>query len=191
MGLYVHSLGEVPTGARRSFLLDYGWEGSLGEAVRANLPRMADIASRSNAVVIHGPRGMHFEDEVLSWHHINGQDAEDILPAILVTTRHPRTFRESFGATILKAPTEDALLLIPLKKTCKTADQVVEVVERIFKDIQDRKVLTQFSVAREMRKDTGRVLANAVILQPNLHGIGFDVKKFFRARSDKGSSTQG
>lgn len=116
---------------------------------------------------------MHFEDEVLSWHHINGQDADDILPAILVTTRHPRTFRESFGATVLIAPTEDALLLIPLKKICKTADQVVEVVEKIFKDIQGRKVLTQFSVAKEIHKSTGRALADAVILQPNVHGIGF------------------
>ena len=52
MGLYVHSLGEMPTEAKRAYyvyLLDYGWEESLGEAVRANLPRMADMASRSNA----------------------------------------------------------------------------------------------------------------------------------------------
>src|ERR1700678_3505460 len=99
MGLYVHSLGEIPTGTERAYyvyLLDYGWEESLGNAVRANLPKMADLASRSNAVVIHGPRGVHFEDEVLSWHRVNGQDAKDILPAILVSTRHPSTFRESF-----------------------------------------------------------------------------------------------
>jgi len=58
MGLYVHSLAEIPTGAERSYylyLLDYGWEEPLGEAVRANLPRMAELASRSDAVVIHGP----------------------------------------------------------------------------------------------------------------------------------------
>src|ERR1039457_3514542 len=75
MGLYVHSIGELPTEAYRSYyvyLLDYGWDETFGEAVRSNLPRMADAASRSDAVVIHGPRGMHFEDEVLSWHDING-----------------------------------------------------------------------------------------------------------------------
>jgi hypothetical protein len=97
--LYVHSLGEIPQSAERAYyiyLLDYGWEEDLAGAVRANLPKMADLASRSNAVVIHGPRGVHFEDEVLSWHHVNGQDAKDILPALLVTTRHPSTFRESF-----------------------------------------------------------------------------------------------
>src|SRR5215510_7325511 len=60
MGLYVHSLGEVPNGAERAYyvyLLDYGWEEPLRSAVRANLPRMADLASRSDAVVIYGPRG--------------------------------------------------------------------------------------------------------------------------------------
>jgi hypothetical protein len=82
MGLYVHSLGEIPTGTERAYyvyLLDYGWEESLGNAVRANLQKMADIASRSNAVVIHGPRGVHFEDEVLSCYRVNGQDAKDII----------------------------------------------------------------------------------------------------------------
>lgn len=86
MGLYVHSLGEIPNGAERAYyvyLMDYGWEEPLGSAVRANLPRTADLASRTDAVVIHGPRGVHFEDEVLSWHRVNGQDAENILPAIL------------------------------------------------------------------------------------------------------------
>jgi hypothetical protein len=50
MGLYVHSLGEIPAGTERAhyvYLLDYGWEESLGNAVRANLPKMADLASRS------------------------------------------------------------------------------------------------------------------------------------------------
>jgi hypothetical protein len=43
MGLHVHSLGEKPSGAERAYyvyLLDYGWEEALGNAVRANLPRI-------------------------------------------------------------------------------------------------------------------------------------------------------
>jgi hypothetical protein len=74
MGLYVHSIGSCPgrrTGHIYVELLDYGWDETF-EAVRSNLPRMADAASRSDAVVIRGPRGMHFEDEVVSWHDING-----------------------------------------------------------------------------------------------------------------------
>ena len=49
MGLYVHSIGELPAEAYRSYyvyLLDYGWDETFGDAVRKNLPRMADAASR-------------------------------------------------------------------------------------------------------------------------------------------------
>jgi hypothetical protein len=45
VGLYFHSLGEIPNGAERAYyvyLLDYGWEEPLGEAVRVNLSGMAD-----------------------------------------------------------------------------------------------------------------------------------------------------
>jgi hypothetical protein len=74
---------------------------------------MADLASRSDAVVIHGPRGVHFEDEVLSWHRVNGQDDAGILPAILITTRHPSTFRESFSMLRSDPKNRDALLFLP------------------------------------------------------------------------------
>lgn len=104
------------------YLLDHGWDEPLSSAVRANLPRMSDLASRSDAVVIHGPRRMHFEDEVLSWHRVNGQDAKDILPAILITTRHPSTFRESFSMLRSDPKNRDALLLLPLRKICKSAE---------------------------------------------------------------------
>src|SRR5260370_29796619 len=155
IGLYVHSLGEIPTGAERAYyvyLLDYGWEESLGNAVRANLPRMADMASRSKAVVIHGPRGVHFEDEVLSWHRVNGQDAKNILPALLITTRHPSTFHESFETEKSKKERRDALLLIPLRKVCKSAEDVVELIQRVFEDIKDKKQLSKFRAEKRMRR---------------------------------------
>jgi len=182
MGLYVHSLGEIPTGAERAYyvyLLDYGWEEALGNAVRANLPRMADLASRSDAVVVHGPRGVHFEDEVLSWHHVNGQDAKDILPAILITTRHPSTFREFFDTKKSKEESRDALLLVPLRKVCKSSDDVVELIQRVFEDIKGQKRLSEFRAAKRMRRGVAGALVDAVILQPNVGGIGFDLKKFF------------
>jgi hypothetical protein len=181
MGLYVHSLGEIPTGAERAYyiyLLDYGWEEALGNSVRANLTRMADLASRSNAVVIHGPRGLHFEDEVLSWHHVNGQDSKNILPAILITTRHPSTFRESFGAGLSTKESRDALLLIPLRKICKSSEDVVDLIQRVFEDIKSKKRLSDFGAAKRMRRGISRALVDAVILQPKFGGIGFDVKKF-------------
>src|SRR5882724_6603759 len=127
MGLTIHSLNELPQGVERGFyvyLLDYGWHEPLTEALRNNFTKMSDLASRNNAVVLRGT-GVHFEDEVLSWHHINGQDAQDILPAILVTTRHPRQF---YDANLRKNDTyditADKLLLIPLRSICKSATDV-------------------------------------------------------------------
>lgn len=182
MGLYVHSLGEIPNGAERAYyvyLLDYGWEEPLGSAVRANLPRMADLASRSDAVVIHGPRGMHFEDEVLSWHRVNGQDADNILPAILITTRHPSTFRESFSMLRTDPENRDALLLLPLRKVCNSSEDVADVIRRVFEDIKGKKRLSKFEAAKQMRRGVAGALVDAVILQPKLGGIGFDLKKLF------------
>lgn len=185
MGLYVHSIGEIPTGAERAYyvyLLDYGWEESLGNAVRANLPRMAEMASRNDAVVVHGPRGLHFEDEVLSWHQVNGQDAKDILPAILITTRHPSTFRESFEMKRSRMKGRDALLLIPLRKVCKSAEDVAELIHRIFEDIREKKQLSKFHAAKRMKRGVAGALVDAVILQPKVGGIGFDLKKLFGDR---------
>jgi len=161
------------------YLLDYGWEEALGNVVRANLPRMADMASRSNAVVIHGPRGVHFEDEVLSWHRVNGKDAKDILPAFLITTRHPSTFRESFEGKKSRKGSNDALLLIPLRKVCKSSEEVVELIQKVFEDIKSMKRLSEFRAAKRMRHGVAGALVDAVILQPKVGGIGFDLKKFF------------
>jgi hypothetical protein len=181
MGLYVHSLGEVPSGATRKYyvyLLDYGWDEPLGEAVRKNISHMADRASRSNAAVIHGPRGIHFADEVLSWHHINGQPAEKILPALLITTRHPKTIRGSFQEGSGKKA-DDALLLIPLKKACKNATEVVTLIDQVFTDIKDEKRLKHFAVAKQMRRGVKNAIVNAAILQPKIGGFGIDLRKFF------------
>jgi hypothetical protein len=182
MGLYVHALGELPGEVFRSYyvyLLDYGWDESFGEAVRRNLQRMSEAASRADAVVIHGPRGVHFEDEVLSWHHINGAPADDILPALLVTTRHPQTFRELYGPGRFQAPT-DAMLLVPLRKTCKAPDDVVTLIDRLFKDIAAKKRLDQFHVAAEMRRGVGTAIVDALVVQPKVAGVGIDLAKLAR-----------
>ena len=92
MGLWVQSLNNIPIEAHREYyiyLLDYGWHEQLGQALMDNYEKMASLAADNNAVVIRGTHRVHFEDEVFSWHHINGEDAEKLLPAILITNRHP------------------------------------------------------------------------------------------------------
>lgn len=184
MGLYVHSLDNIPESARRDYfiyLLDYGWDEPLGEALIKNYPKMAAISSENNAVVIKGTSA-HFQDEVFSWHHINGENAENILPAILITNRHPIKFRDfSFDKQHAGDIEEDLkLILIPLRKCCKDTTDVIALIHKIFSDIQQQKDLDDFRIRREMKKGIGRALADALILEPNFAGIGFNFKQFFQ-----------
>jgi len=74
VGLKIHSLGELPAEASREYyvyLLAYGWEEPLSRALRDNFDRMAEAASRNDAAMLLGA-GNKLNDEVLSWHGVNG-----------------------------------------------------------------------------------------------------------------------
>lgn len=178
MGLKIHSLVELPANAERKYyiyLLDYGWNEPLGNALRDNFDKMAELSSKNNAVVLQGTRGEEFSDEVLSWHSVNGQSGEDILPAILITTRHPRNFRDERGLNETRSNwSSDRLVLIPLKKVCKSSTDVVELIERLFRDIGAQKQLSGFQVARELSRGKHRAVVDALILEPNFMGIGIN-----------------
>ena len=138
MGLYIQSLENIPLESKRDYfiyLLDYGWDEPLGEALMKNYEKMAALAAENKAVVIRGTRRVHFEDEVFSWHNINGENAEETLPAILITNRHPAKFRENFSASHGSIEADLKLVLIPLKKFCKTTTEVVSLVEKLFNDV--------------------------------------------------------
>ena len=97
-----------------------------------------------------------------------------------MTTRHPRTFREVFGPGARFLAPADALLLIPLRKTCKTPDDVVTLIDRLFRDVAGKKELSDFAVAKEMRRGAGSAIVDALIVQPKLGGIGIDLAKLGR-----------
>jgi hypothetical protein len=178
MGLMIHSLAEYPLEVERSYyvyLLDYGWHEPLADAIYQNFGKLADLASRRGAVVMRGIVAAHFADEVLSWHHVNGQPAEEILPAILLTTTHPQRFRTQASGT--SHSLDDKLLLIPLRTACKNTSDVVTLVEKIFTDIREKKGLPDFAVAQELRKGKSGALVDALILQPRFAGVGVDLKK--------------
>lgn len=189
MGLHVQSLSNLPLTSERDYyiyLLDYGWHEPLGEALMDNFDKMAAIASENNAVVIRGTKRVHFEDEVLSWHNVNGENPEEILPAILITNRHPAHFKDSPNRAARQRIEDDLkMILIPLKKTCKTTSDVVALVEKLFSDIIQKKDLSDFRIQKELKRGVGSALADALILEPNWNGIGFDFKKFFSYLSNK------
>ena len=97
MGLIVQSLENIPKDARRNYfiyLLDYGWYEPINKALRDNFDNMVQLASKTKAVVIKGTDLGDFQNEVLSWHHINNKDSGNSLPALLITNAHPAYFRE-------------------------------------------------------------------------------------------------
>lgn len=182
MGLHVHNLGNLPVESGRDYfvyMLDYGWHEPLSEAIRANFTTMARLASQTQSVVIAGVEAVHFENEVFSWHGINGEPGDDVLPALMITTMHPKYFRENGDRWRENKEIDDKLLLIPLKKCCKTTSDVVSLIHRIFSDIRDKKELSDFSVVKEIKKGRFKAMADALILQPNLQGIGIDLRKVF------------
>lgn len=188
MGLWIQSLENIPLEAKRDYfiyLLDYGWTEPLGEALMNNYEKMASIAAEHRAVVIRGTHRVHFEDQVLSWHHINGEEAEDLLPAVLITNRHPYQFRENFGNKQKRIEENLKLIIIPLKKYCKTTTEVVSMIEKIFVDVKEKKDLTDFRINREMRKGLGHALVDGLVLEPNIAGVGFNFNKlieYFRSK---------
>jgi len=180
MGLHIKSLKNIPENVHRNYfiyLLDYGWHEPLGEALKSNFDKMANIAAENKAVVIVGT-DVHFEDEVFSWHSINGENANELLPAILITNRHPSKFKESFRSDKSLLIEQDLkMILIPLRKFCNNTTEVVGLIDKIFRDIQSQKDLKDFAVEREMKKGIGNAIADGIILQPNISGIGYNFKE--------------
>ncbi len=72
------------------------------------------------------------------------------------------------------------MLLIPLRETCKTTADVATLIDRLFADIRDRKELTKFQVADELKSGEGSALVDALILRPAFSGVGVDLKEFFK-----------
>lgn len=181
MGLYIHSLEHIPTSASRDYfvyLLDYDWHEPLGQALRDNYEHMSAIAAKNNAVVIRGTEE-HFSNEVLSWHQVNGENSRDLLPAILIANKHPIHFRDKKNSQAIKSDPNLKMILIPLKKSCKTTTDVVSLIHTIFEDIKSEKDLDGFSIARELKPGMGRALVDSLILEPNISGIGISFKKLF------------
>ena len=182
MGLMVHSLAEFPENVKRNdyiYLLDFGWEEPLSKIIHDNYSKIAAFTSQNNAVFITGAHGCHVDNEILSWHHINGERGEDILPALLITTENPHVFYQ-MGELSRTSDRNSKIVLVPLKRYCKTSSDVITLIKQIFNDIQDGTELINFEVRKEMKNGVLKRLFDGVILEPNISGIGFNLKKFFR-----------
>ncbi len=182
VGLMIHSLCDLPLAGTRDFyvyLLDYGWDEQLTRELYSNFQKMAEIASKYGAVVLQGTVGHHFADEVLSWHHVNGRDATGLLPAILVTTRHPRAFREGGWDSA-------RLLLIPLRGVCRSPAEVAPLLEQLFADIRQKRELSHFQIAEQMAAGSKGAILDALLLRADssLPGLELDRATRFLRQSE-------
>lgn len=53
----------------------------------------------------------------------------------------------------------------------------MDLIAGVFRDIADKKALADFQVAQEMRRGGGGALADSLILEPKIGGVGMDLKK--------------
>jgi hypothetical protein len=187
MGLYVSSMKELPVGDRTLYLylLDYGWpSGEYEQLFRQNFGHLSQRASETGAVVVMSGQGVHFANEVLSWHHVFGHDSADLLPALLLTHTHPSYFVQE------ETRENDAdlgdLALIPLRQACTSPQDFLSIVGSIFEDLEKGLTLRNFrsekfdilSVPQSSMWGEARArVGDALLLQPNFAGIGVDIKK--------------
>ncbi|HBO2143067.1 TPA: hypothetical protein NID32_004694 [Pseudomonas aeruginosa] len=188
MGLHVNSIADLPLSESRSYylyVLDYyNWDEPISNTLRNSIERIELFCSRNNSVMIRGLPSSHFYSEVLSWVKINGQEPEAVLPAVLITTLHPQYFIDSDNSKPLREIFE-SLVFLKIREICKAPGDVVDLLEKIFKDIREDKKIKDFRVARELRKGERGALVDALILEPNFVGFGVDVKKVVGWIKDK------
>ena len=192
MGLLIHSLDGIPEGHHRDYyiyLLDYGWNEPLSDALKKNFGKMATLASeqKNTVVIMRTDEGVHFSDEVLSWHSINGDDAEkeNLLPAILLTNRHPIEFRNRAMGINSSIEEDLKLILIPLKKYCKDTGEVVTLIQNIFTKIKKGEDLDNFGITKEKKKGLRGALANSIVIEPKFMGMGISFNKLVSYFRDK------
>ena len=192
MGLYVNHLDTVSLNGERSlyiYLLDYGWSDSFWrDLFQKHFMTMANRASETGAVVVASPNGVHFANEVLSWHRVGHLDASRVLPGILLTKTHPNLFHEDSNDDTLAAPGFDDLLVVPLAPFCTTEAEFISSVERIFSDLKNGFQLANFSIAKHSIPLTsdgalGRRIVNAVELKPGMFGMSVNLKSLLGLQS--------
>lgn len=182
MGLKINTLAEIPENVSKSYylyILDYyNWDEPIGNTLRENFDKIAEFVAKNNSVVIQGMTEGHIYTELMSWKSVNGIDPLELLPALMITTLHPTYFLNSEQQKERKIP-KDKFIFLEIRKICKTPQDVIGLLEKIFLDIQEKKAIQDFRVKKELKGGVGKILNDAIILEPNLSGIGINLNKIF------------
>ncbi len=189
MGLKITTITRLPPDTGRDFFiyfLDYGWDNELTDAMYANFDKLAAIASDNRSLLLMGLNRQEFANEVLSWHHINNDPADDLLPAILITDVEPQKLAQGsepiFHETAHRGKRfgshPEKFVLIPLRDFCTTQSDVTNLLNLLARDLVSGRTLSDFEVKRVKSREDGAA-ADMIVLQPNIAGIGVDLKEIW------------
>lgn len=190
MGLKISTIAAIPENVERNYylyILDYyNWDEPISKTLRDSFDKLAKFAAENESVAIQGIPESHFYSELMSWKSVNGLDPQELLPALMITTIHPKYFKDgddkqSIGGRI----PEDKLVFIEIAKVCKTPQDVIKLIEKVFQDIKNKKEIKDFQVKKELKGGIGKILNDTIILEPNIAGVGVNINNIFRFLSKK------
>lgn len=183
MGLKIHTLAEIPENVSKSYylyILDYhNWNEPIGNTLRENFDKIAEFAAKNDSVVIQGMSGSLIYTELMSWKAVNGIDPVELLPALMITTLHPKYFLDSKEQESGEIP-RDKFIFLELRKICQTPQDVIIILEKIFQDIKEKRAIQDFKIKKELKGGIGKILNDAIILEPNIGGVGINLNSLFR-----------
>ncbi len=191
MGLKISTIAAIPKNVERDYylyILDYyNWDEPISNALRNSFDKIAKFAAENNTVAIQGIPESHFYSELLSWESINGIEPEKLLPALMITTIHPKYFldRDNKKKSKKEKIPEDKLVFLEIGKICNTPQDVIKLIEKIFQDIKEKKEIKDFQVKKELKSGINKVLNDAIILEPNIAGVGVNINNLFKFLSKK------
>jgi hypothetical protein len=176
MGLKISTIAGIPNDTERGYylyILDYyNWDEPISNTLRNSFDKIAAFAAQNDAVVIQGIPESHFYSELMSWESVNGIDPKDLLPALMITTIHPKYFLDANDKQKIggKIP-EDKLIFIEISEVCKSPQDVVKIIEKVLQDIKDKKEIKDFKIKKELKGGVGRILNDAIILESDNNGV--------------------
>lgn len=57
-----------------------------------------------------------------------------------------------------------------IREVCKSPQDVVRIIEKVLKDIKDKKEIKDFRVKKELKGGIGKILNDAIILESDSNG---------------------
>ena len=190
MGLKISTIAAIPQNVERSYylyILDYyNMDEPIGSTLRNSFDKIAKFAAENDSVAIQGIPETHFYSELMSWESVNGIDPKELLPALMITTIHPKYFLDGNDKqTYNEKIPEDKLVFIEIGKVCNTPQDVLKLIEKVFQDIKDKKEIKDFKVKKELKGGIGKTLNDTIILEPNIAGIGVNINNIFKFLAKK------